>query len=194
MYKIYNAFNVKEAIKTAGGRWNGDEKCWNMTDEQFSSLPEGALEGCRVESDTTVVSEMETGATFRFVASGEKVLAQAEDGRVFAWWKKTITLSPRGTATSYDRHRITKGDLYDYDAAYAEGGDTARVLEIARAALPKAFTDAKWTLGPDADEYEVFEFVSGLVPGGCAWFGNTDKKVVAAVKRAQKTMTFQSSI
>lgn len=60
-----------------------------------------------------------------------------------------------------------------------------------QAQLPKAFADAKWQLRKlnDGDDWAVFNYLSGLA-GGCAWFGNTDKKIVAAVKRAQKNLAF----
>jgi hypothetical protein len=191
MYEIFNAFNVKDTVKAAGGRWNGEKKCWTLTDEQYATLPEGALDGCRVLTDNVTVCEMEADATFRFVASGDRVFAQAADGRIYAWWEKTVTRTARGISSSYDRDRIAKGDLYEYDAEYAQGGATARILDIVKAALPQAFRDAKWSFRQD-DEVSIFEFVKGLVPGHCAWYGNTDKKVIAAVKRAQKTLSFKA--
>lgn len=192
MYEIFNAFNVKEIIKAAGGRWNGEKRCWTLTDEQHAALPEGMLAGCRVLTDNVTVCEMEAGATFRFVVSGSKVLAQAPDGRTYAWWEKTVTRAARGISSHYDKHRRAKGDSHEYDEEYTQGGDTARILGIVKANLPQAFHDVGWFIRQEGDEYSVFEFVKGLVPGQCVWYGNTDKKVIAAVKRAQKTLTFQT--
>lgn len=135
--------------------------------------------------------------TIKFL--GNKLVAQSESGEILASFQKTMRSTPRDSSNSYDAHRIAKGDRFQTSSSFIEEGRVDEVLVAVERQLPRAFEDAKWTLDkrvyPQIDyefqmpEFRRYEFLRG-VAGGCAWFGNTDKKVVAAVKRAQKNLAF----
>jgi len=39
MKRLYgNTFEIKDLIKSKGGKWNADQKCWYIPDEHFDEL------------------------------------------------------------------------------------------------------------------------------------------------------------
>ena len=118
------------------------------------------------------------------------------DGEVIGTFKKTVTSRARDAASGYyDAHRIAKGDTHEYNEVVDFRGDdeaTRAAVAAIEAGMPEAFKKAQWavrTLKSAADpvtEYNwaAFNFLAGIA-GGCAWYGNTPKNVVAAIKRAQ---------
>lgn len=91
----------------------------------------------------------------------------------------------------YDAHRIAKGDTLEYSETVEFRGDrdlAIQCVEAIGAQLPKPLVDAHFAFRPTSfqdREWSEFEFLKGIA-GGCAWYGNTPKKVVDAIKRVQK--------
>lgn len=134
--------------------------------------------------------------TFKRVTTGQVDAVDSEGQVVASWTKSTAELRRNPFASRYDMHRFTKGDDVEYVNTYAERGDARAILAAIEQQLPAAFTQAKWALPAlslrtdKVDNFAIFEFVKGLAEGGAAWFGNTPKPVIAAVKRAQKNLMF----
>lgn len=137
--------------------------------------------------------------SLRFVEHKSKIVAESETGEVLASFKKLRQSTPRDASNSYDLHRIAKNDRFQINHQYFEEGRVDEVLAAVEAQLPQAFADAKWVLNKTVypvvrfefqmPEFRRHEFLAG-VAGGCAWFGNTNKKTVANVKNAQKNLMF----
>ena len=122
---------------------------------------------------------------FTLTTTGRTINAVSEDGSILASWNKKTTRVERPFSSSYNIHRIAKGDTFIESDDFLFSGDHVALIEAIRASMPKAMVDAKWGAFMK-DEWDTYNFLEGFV-GGCAWFGNTPKPVVAAVKRAQKS-------
>lgn len=127
---------------------------------------------------------------FRGIPNGLAIGAVTESGEVVAEWIKTTTRTARPAVGSYNIHRLAKGDNFEDEDHFEFLGEHAAILAAAEAQLPQALVDAKWAIGGIGDDWGKFHFVEGLAGAGCVWFGNTPAKIVAAAKKAQKTMTF----
>ena len=136
-----------------------------------------------------------TKFTFKIksIPGGLAIGAVAEDGEVIAEFFKTTTRAPRDADSSYNVHRLAKGDCFEQEDHFEFVGRHAEVLEVAQQQLPQAYRDAQWALRKtnDRDDWAVFNFVEGLTAGGCCWFGSTPAKTVAAVKKARATLAFE---
>lgn len=136
-----------------------------------------------------------TKFTFKIksIPGGLAVGAVAETGEVIAEWLKTTTRAARQADSSYNMHRLAKGDDFTSEDHFEFVGRHADVLAAAQAQLPKAYRDAQWALRKtsESDDWAVFHFVEGLTAGGCCWFGNTPAKVVTAVKKARASLCFE---
>lgn len=137
---------------------------------------------------------------------GSKIIATTRNGTVACWEMivREIEINPRVLTDYYSRHRYAKGETVEYETEFIRKGDTDRVLELIEDQLPEAFKNAQWfsnrenyknsfsplTNRNDAWDQRVNQFLQGLCVGGTGWYGNTDKKLIAAVKRAQKTLKF----
>ncbi len=201
MYKIHNAYECRETIKAAGGRWNPDGKYWTLTNEQFASLSVGALASATVEAPPAPITIVEplNGEQFTLVLRSTTVeqgpalavCALTERGVIAAWTKCTVRRQ-RGASSYYDRHRAAKGDTFETDEFYGELGITLRVARTVSEHRSPVFGEAKWAAPADRsnDEWELFNSLEGHVDGCCAWFGNTPKPLVKKIQAAQKSAVF----
>jgi hypothetical protein len=198
MIKLFKAYEVREAIKAAGGRWNGEQKCWVVTADQFATLDQAALQAAGVEVERPfqmpefVAIEPGDKITFALAVSepvpgwvferNYVIVAQSERGAVAAW-QSTNSVEARGTDNYYDRHRIAKGDASTLDVARAKFGATDEVLALLQAQIPAAvpatLAPANWG-GGEQGEFFFVECFAGL---RAPFFGNMDK---AAQRRADK--------
>ena len=128
---------------------------------------------------------------FRIERRGTEIVAVAGN-KTLARWGRVVSCATRTPNNYYNAHRIAKGDIYESTESYSDHGQTERVLAAVQEQLPQAFRDAQWALRKlnDDDDFAVYNFLWGLIPGGLAWYGNTTKPARAAVKRAQKNLTF----
>lgn len=196
MVYFLNAYASKDLIKEAGGRWHPDGKYWSLTSEQFQTVDQSQLdEQVHVIPEPAYdVSPINSGDEFRLVRTDylfgiRTVRAVTTDGRVLAWWKETEIVWQRKPNSYYNRHRIAKGDLWDCDWKYEQGGATEAVLNAVQEQLPQAFIESGWTISADDDESR-FGFLKGICEGGCAWYMVTPKTTIKALKKAQKTAVF----
>jgi hypothetical protein len=199
MYKIHNAYEAREIIKSAGGRWNAEGKFWTLSTEQFAALPAGALASCRVEAPPAPITIVEPINGDRFTlelrtTSTEHgpalaVCAVTERGVIAAWTKCSV-MTARRPGSYYSAHRFAKGDTHEQEDFYSEAGITLRVARMVAEQRDAAF--AGWYDPTDRknDEHGAFEAVKGHVAGCCAWFGNTDKKLIKKLEAAQKAAVY----
>ena len=122
--------------------------------------------------------------TFTLKTTGRTINAVADDGSIIASWTKKTTRTERPFSGSYNIHRIAKGDTFIETDDFTFSGDHETALAAVKAGMPKSFVDAKWGSFMK-DEWDVYNFLEGFI-GGCAWFGNTPKNIVAAVKKSQR--------
>ena len=201
MYKLYNSFECREVIKAAGGRWDADGKFWSLTAEQFATIPAESLASALVVAPPAALNLVEplNGETFKIVSMpkvmtengvGSAVCAVSDRGVLAAWLVTSVT-TKRGTSSYYDRHRIAKGDCFEMDEIHTEQGITKRIARIISQQRPQIFSDVKWYDPTVRDLDDDYKAVRGYCADGCAWFANTDKKLIAKVKKAQATLEFK---
>lgn len=122
------------------------------------------------------------------VAGGHFAIIGA-NGEQIASVKAVETRAKRNAANSYDRHRMTKGDMFDTTVEYVIEGDIEAACKAIAANLPQAFQDAKfgtsWFKQDAADFYACFNFLRTLLCQG-GWYGNTPAPVVKKIKSAWK--------
>jgi hypothetical protein len=119
-----------------------------------------------------------------------RIEANDESGQIIAAWVQISKKIQRGNS-SYDLHRINKGDNFEVEDSYAFEGDHEKILDLVQRELPKSFIEADWKLRKlnDDDHYATINFLKGLA-GSCAWYGNTPKNIIKKVEKAQKTLSF----
>lgn len=207
MWKTDNQYRIEESLSHPNLRDRGEAPKkklidWSLTPEQFASLPPGSLDGSTVVPPPAPIAIVEpvAGETF-WIDSVDQVMTDQGVGRalcavsargVLAAWVAVTTARKRGNQSYYDRHRTAKGDTHESDTSYLQFGATdsaSRRISIQR---PEAFALAQWyePSDPKLDDSGVHNAVSGYAAGACAWFGNTDKKLIAKVKKAQVNLRF----
>ena len=113
----------------------------------------------------------------------------SETGEQIASVKAVETRAKRDAGNSYDRHRMTKGDMFDTSVEYVVEGDIEAACKAIAVKLPQPFQDAKfgssWFKKDASDFYACFDFLRTIwVQGG--WYGNTPAPVVKKIKAAWK--------
>jgi hypothetical protein len=123
------------------------------------------------------------------VAGGNFAVVNAETGEQIAAVKAIETRCSRNAANSYDRHRISKGDMFDSTVEYVVEGDIEAACKSIANNLPQAFKDARfgtsWFKQDATDFYACFNFLRTICACG-GWYGNTPAPVVKKIKTAWK--------
>lgn len=189
MHKLFNSFSVKNQIKAAGGRWNAAAKCWTVSAEQFSNLPEDVINAVTVVAPAVIVAA-KSGDIFKMVKQDGEVRAITDDNKIIATFKKTTTASQRGHDSYYDVHRHAKGDHLNFEDHFEFKGNTDLIIKAIQDQLPAGFCSWKMDRVTNCN-WEVYQYVQGLCVGGSAWFGNSTKSDIAKIKKAQKNSTFE---
>jgi hypothetical protein len=120
-----------------------------------------------------------------------RIEANDENGQTIAAWVQCSKQTKRGNS-SYDLHRIAKGDAFNVEDSYTFEGNHEKILDLIQSQLPKAFIEAQWQLRKlnDEDHHATINFLKGLA-GSCAWYGNTAQNIIKKVEKAQKTLSFE---
>lgn len=203
MLYVQKAFEIKDQLKAIGGKYDGSMKAWAFEDHKLDEVKPlvvapAKLVQVKPAPATTVAPAPGESFTFEsFISTSgtttvKTVCAMTSRGAI-AIWSRTDRLAPRSGGTYYNRHRMAKGDNFDCETTFAATGEADAVLAATVGQLPPVFAAAHWSAPQKATTndgphgYPVFLFLSGLAPDEHCWFGNTDKKVIAALKKAKKT-------
>ena len=117
------------------------------------------------------------------------------------YFEQLTTAGERGHGSDYDRHRHLKGDsavttgiVYRW---VGPAGIDAAIIAVIDSQRPAAFADIKWPIPAAAarDDWELFRSLAGYAAGGPpAWYGNSSKSAIAAVKRARDAATYRIEV
>lgn len=114
----------------------------------------------------------------------------SETGEVIASVRAIETRVKRDASNSYDRHRMSKGDMFDAAVEYVVTGDVEDVCKAIAANMPQAFKDAGfgtvWHKVDPSDHFACYNFLRTLTERG-GWYGNTPAAVVKRIRAAWKS-------
>jgi hypothetical protein len=190
MFKVFKAYNIKDTIKAAGGKWNSYEKCWMLTQDQYATLPAETFTNCKVIAprkrgcDIPLVP-LNHGDTFRVTSTYgvyDGCLEVVTDKGTVAVIECIETKHAHNPNSSYGRHRICKGEDFYVTHEYFTAGPVAEIIESIRKQLPQCLIDSGFSRSSTNDEWGVYQFLLELV-AKCGFYGNTPKHVIAAIKK-----------